>query len=521
MKIWLPLLLGVSTAFLYLVTAQRAFYDDGIRFEAMLGADNLSYIHILYLPVVAFIRDVFPLAGIDAEIALKITAAVSGGAAVAMTCRIALETLIHPGKAVAVALLLAGLFGFWFHSTATELHAFHAAFASCLLLGLIRIVDAPQRANFGLLLLLFVGAFVTPASHASGVATGLPILGALYYAKGARLRMVVALGAGFAAWGGLYYYLYIQDGLFQGYSAAQSDKLPRLLANPGLLPGQIQAVAAELLLYSVPASTLIPAGFRVLRQRAPKHAVLCLLWILGWAILALPVGDRAYGSNFIATMPAQALLAVVALHGLATSPLRMVLVTALTFLPLGAFLWSGERNALYVYLGSALLLMLMTRPVTARPRWPFLLHLVLAGASTTLMLPIVQRDPIRDNIAAVSVAAGPKAMVLFFETVPNTHATWLRYFPGADQPTGRAFNPFYVQFLPAPEVTTVLDDYRRRIREQVARKGRLFAIYPKDSKSGLLRYQDLLEEFETELRRNFEFQASTVPDLFELRKRTP
>ena len=521
MKTWLPLLLGVSTAFLYLVTAQRAFYDDGIRFEAMLAADNLSYIHILYLPVVAFIRDTLPLAGVDAEIALKITAAVSGGATVAMTCRIALETLIHPGKAIAVALLLAGLFGFWFHSTATELHAFHAAFASCLLLGLIRIVDAPQRVTFGLLLLLFVGAIVTPASHASGVATGLPILGALYYAKGARLRMVVALGAGFAVWGGLYYYLYAQDGLFQGYSSAQSGKLPHLLANPGLLPGQIQAVAAELLLYSVPASTLIPAGVRVLRQRAPKHAVLCVLWILGWAILALPVGDRAYGSNFIATMPAQALLAVVALHGLATSPFRMVLVTVLTFLPLAAFLWLGELSALYVYLGSALLLLLMTRPVTARPRWPFLLHLVLAVASTTLMLPIVQRDPIRDNIAAVSVAAGPKAMVLFFETMPNTHATWVRYFPGADKPTGRAFNPFYVQFLPSPDVAAVLDGYRRRIRAQVARKGRLFATYPEGSKDKVLRYKDLLAQFEAELRRDFEFQRTTVPDLFELRKRTP
>jgi hypothetical protein len=163
----------------------------------------------------------------------------------------------------------------------------------------------------------------------------------------------------------------------------------------------------------------------------------------------------------------------------------------------------------------------MARSVTARPRWPFLLHLVLAGTSATLMLPIVQRDPVRDKIAAVSVATGPNATVLFFETTPNTHATWVRYFPGADKATGRAFNPFYVQFLAAPDVAAALEGYRRRIGAQVARQGRLFAVYPEDSKRKLLRYQDRLGEFEAELRRDFVFQRTTVPELFELRKRTP
>ncbi|MEE2885941.1 MAG: hypothetical protein VX951_00795 [Planctomycetota bacterium] len=518
MKNWLPILTGLLAAAFYLLTLQRGYYDDGIRFEGMLGAGDLAYIHVLYLPVVLGLRDLLSSVGVDSEQALKITAALSGGFAVGITCRVALDTFIYPAKAIAVALLLAGLFGFWFHSTATELHAFHAAFASCLLLGLIRFVDAPERATPGLYLLLFFGAATTPASHASGVATGLPILCALCFAGGARRRLLMVIGAGLAVWGGVYYYLYE---LFEGYSTAQSDKLPRLLENPGLLPGQIQAVAAELLLYSVPASTLIPAGFRVLCQKVPKQGMLCLSWILGWAILALPVGDRAYGSNFVATMPAQALLAIAALHGLAVSPWRMILTALLAFLPLPVFWYLGELAAVIGSLGSALVLWVLVRPAIARPRWPFLLHVVLFAVSAVVMAPIIQRDPIRDQIAAVAALVDPDATVVLLEKSPNKHLIWARYFPGAQEPNARVCNPFFVDYLVPEKVAPTLDEYRRRVAAQAARQGRVFLVRESGDGGSPSRYEAEVDTFLGDLRREYSTHPTALPGLFELKKRQP
>ena len=518
MKVWLPVLIGGLATALYAATMQRSYYDDGIRFEGMLEAGDLAYIHLIYLPVVAGLRELLAFADVSSEQALKIVAALSGGFTVGMACRLGLDTLVSPVKALAVAALLSGLLGFWFHSTATELHAFHAAFASCLLVGLIRVVHAPERMTGGLWLLLFFGALMTPASHASGVATGLPIALVFFFARGARLRFALAIGAGFAIWIGAYLYFYE---LFEGYSVAQSDKLPRLLKDPGLLPGQMQAVAAELLLYSVPASTLIPAGFAVLRQKVPRQAMLCLAWILGWAILALPVGDRAYASNFIATMPAQALFAICALHGLATSPTRMLLVTVLAFLPAPAFWYLGELEALFVYLGTAAVLWWMVRPAVSQPRWPFLLHAVTFGLSVWLILPLIQRDPVRDQIRAVDAAAGADATVLFLEKMPNDHALWVRYFPGAAGSEPRAFNPYAAEYVVPAKVSPMLDGYRQTLAARVAGPGRVFLVEQAGAGSPELRYPAHLAKFLADLKRDYTYQAGEVPGMFELKKRVP
>jgi len=518
MRVWLPVLVGGFAAALYAVTMQRAYYDDGIRFEGMLESGDLAYIHILYLPVVAGLRELLAFADVSSEQALKFVSVLSGGFTVGMVCRLALDTLVHPGKALAVALLLSGLLGFWFHSTATELHAFHAAFATCLLVGLIRVVHAPDRVTPGLCLLLFFGAAMTPASHASGVATALPIALTFFFARGARVRLLVVIGAGFAVWAAAYWYFYE---LFEGYSLAQSDKLPRLLQNPGLLPGQLRAVASELLLYSTPASTLIPAGFVVLRQKVPRQAMLCLTWILGWAILALPVGDRAYGSNFIATMPAQALFAIVALHGLGTSPARMLLVSALAFLPAPAFLCLGELEALYAYVGSAVVLLWMVRPAVPNPRWPFLLHLGTFGLSLWFLMPLIQRDPVRDQIRAVEAAVGADATVLFLEKMPNDHTLWVRYFPGVQGPDRRAFNPYVVDYVELAEVAPILKTYRQALAAGVAGKGKVFLVEQAGAGARVLRYPAPLTKFLADVQRDYTKHPSGVPGMFELKKRVP
>ena len=90
----IPLLLFVLSTGLYLQTMQQAIYGDGIFLEPQLGAGNLAYNHILYLPLVWMVWSAIgAVVDISAETAMKLVSALAGGAGVALTYLIALRVL--------------------------------------------------------------------------------------------------------------------------------------------------------------------------------------------------------------------------------------------------------------------------------------------------------------------------------------------------------------------------------------------------------------------------------------------
>ena len=85
---WQPWALGIAAAVLYLLTAQRQLYGDGLFFEDKLkqGGQILLYNHALFLPLSKLTEVVVSLfVEIDGERAMKIVAALAGGLGVAMT----------------------------------------------------------------------------------------------------------------------------------------------------------------------------------------------------------------------------------------------------------------------------------------------------------------------------------------------------------------------------------------------------------------------------------------------------
>ena len=80
-----PVAVIVSAVLLYLLTAQRQLYNDGIFFLTMLEnsrtGGSLLYSHPLYLPVVAAVWHGLEVldSSATAELAMKVTSACAGG----------------------------------------------------------------------------------------------------------------------------------------------------------------------------------------------------------------------------------------------------------------------------------------------------------------------------------------------------------------------------------------------------------------------------------------------------------
>ena len=111
---------------------------------------------------------------------MKSLSAIAGGVGVAMTFLVARQTMENNVRAVVAAVTLMGLMGYWFHSTATELHALHAACASVLLLGLLRAFNCKEDLDPLTGLLCAAGTLLVPISHTSGYFAAVPIVYVLW-----------------------------------------------------------------------------------------------------------------------------------------------------------------------------------------------------------------------------------------------------------------------------------------------------------------------------------------------------
>lgn len=498
---WIALLLFVLSTGLYLLTRQRAIYGDGIFFESHLANGNLAYGQILYLPLVyAAWSCLGTVLDISAETVLKVVSALAGGAGVALTFLIACQTLTSTLRALAAALLLVGLSGYWFHSTATELHTVHAACALVLFLGLVHTLQAVQtaaRIPRGTLSLLFLGTALTLASHTSGIAVLLPTLYVVTLTRrssAARRQLLLGIGAGLLVFSACYLWLTSSHPAMQRYASDHSLKMFSVFTAPETLPPKTLGAARELLLYAVPASTLLPAGLRVLFHTAPGHAWLCLLWVIAWPLVVLPVGDFAFGSYHMPTLPVQAILAVTAWHGVATNVPRAILALALAVAPAAATLVGLQADlgraamdwSLAAWVPAAAALFWLAGNHTPNPRWLLALPVMSLVLSAAFLPPILGQDLIRDRIRAVAAAVGGQDLVLYATTDTVVHHHWKRFFPGS------AVNLRMLDHDPA-----LLAVLQSRAQEALDGKRSLWLVSDLENESGgtdFQRFRDLLRE---------------------------
>ena len=269
--------LFVVSAGLYFLTRQAAITADGIYFDDMLQRGRLVNHHLLYLPLVWAVQEgLSSVVDVTPELAMKIVSALAGGAGVALTFLLANRALQTPGRSIVAALTMMGLMGYWFHSTATELHALQAASAAVLMLGLLRALDCDGCMDSRTWCLCASGALLVPLSHMSGYAAALPILYVvLRIAATARVALIMALlcgGLGFAAIYGAVY--------FSDVGLGEAVQFAAEVSATGFSWSTTQGVLIQFSLYALPATTLAPAGLRVLFR---THSV---------AVVLLVVGDR-------------------------------------------------------------------------------------------------------------------------------------------------------------------------------------------------------------------------------------
>jgi hypothetical protein len=474
----IPWILFVVAAGLYLLTRQRMICGDGIFFDEMLQAGVLMNIHLLQLPLAwSLWTGLSAVVDVSPETAMKILSALAGAAGVAMTYSVGRRLLESSAQALAAALTLMVLVGYWFHSTATELHALHAACASVLLLGLVRALRAGEHGNTSLgkttLSCCALGALLTPLSHLSGVAMGLPILYALWKVRPPlRWQLLVALAAGSLAFA-----------LVFGISYQLSDNVKTSFANSsvaatGWSATGIVAMLEQWLLYAIPVSPLVPAGLAVLFRANPRLAWFSLLWVVAWPLVVSRHTDFLLGSYHAPTFPVQVILATLALRHLARTPLRAVLVMALASAPMvgpmardaaGLALDNVRETTvlcpamddldlgLCVWVIAATILFGIARgPGPSRPRWLPILPLATLLLSVPYLVPKLTGDPYRDRIREVSRVVGGSDLVLYLPESFSERNHWRRFFRIGNRERG--FSPADKEYRPVP-----LESYRGAI----------------------------------------------------------
>ncbi|MHC4515694.1 MAG: ArnT family glycosyltransferase [Planctomycetota bacterium] len=454
----IPMVLFFVATGLYLATMQRMLFGDGIFFDEMLQRGSLMNHHLLQLPLVwSLWAGLSVFADVSHETAMKVLSALTGGFGVAMTYLVARRILDSTAQALVAAITLMVVIGYWFHSTATELHALHAACAVVLLLGLTRAITAEQRLDKTTLTCCAIGTLLTPMSHLSGFAMGLPIVYVIWKIRSQlRRQLVMAVGSGFLVFAVIFGVSYWLSRQVRGSWSVASD-----ISTTGISMRAIFNMLGQFLLYAVPVSPLVPAGLRLLSRTAPRQALLCLLWVISWPIAVAPHPDFSFGSYHTPTFPVQAILAVVALQGLTRTPLRAVAAMVLAALPMVGPVTVNLDLGLWVWVFAAAILFEMAGEPVSRPRWLPILPVTTLLLAAPYLIPKLSADPYRDRIREVSRLVAPADLVFYMPEDTNERNHWRRFFRADNKE--RAHCPADVDFLPAnrrDEAPTRLKAYR-------------------------------------------------------------
>lgn len=483
---WKPWAIGLAAFVFYSLTAQRQLWGDGLFFRRMLedGGEKLIYNHALFLPLTKLVELSVSLAvPIGPESAMKILAALAGGVGVGVTFVISRQLLPAGRGAAATAVMLACMMGFWFHSTATELHSLHAACASLLFWRLLLVLDTQTLATTGSCVLLGFACLVTVGSHVTGATMMLPIAYVFWRAGAARWRFAISIIAGLSVFLAYYAFIMMREGGLSGFTGGHVAKLTEAL-DWNRAPGLLLACLAEFGLYAMPALVLLPAGLRVLLRSAPGRAWLCVTWLIAWPMLAWSVSDRSFGAYYAPTFPVQAVLAISALQGLARRPLHLAVGLGMAFASvgisftvnwydLGLDLESGPLLAVAVCCVVPTILVGSPRPA---PRSVWGLPAIALLISAIFMPWLITVDKFRDRIAivkaftdAVDAREGSRSLVIFLARGTGNHHHWLDFFEGALDDESRAFNPVFTCCLPrADERQSLMKSHRTVLAKALA-----------------------------------------------------
>lgn len=468
----LALALGAGALALYLAWPQRRFFGDGMGFYGYLCDGRLRCPQIGYLPAVwALHRCLEPL-GVSLERALHLASSVSGAATIAGTYILA-RLVLARGPAAIAAAATAVLPGFWFHSTTTEIHTFHSAFATILLIGISRTIETREVPTAQLAL----GVFGSLASHFSGVAAVLP--GAVALAR-ARKRWLLAVSAGATAvvFAIVYSAIHSGDPQTAAYQESLRVMYRDLWNDPSRIPVAFGASLNQLFLYALPASTALLGGLVVMARKG--HSALALGWLLwcaGYFAITAATGSEEFGSYFVPMDGVRSICGVILTTALARNLWTSSAAVVACLLPAGiAVLLESPEAGCNIWLITMLLLSALAAAAPLeelgealpwRRLAPSALLALLGGAlSVGFVVRDFPKDPLRDRIEAVSKAVGDDDAVLFIERDGLSHMYWERMF---DQRGGRRFI-MNVTELDTP--TLELPDPRKQKLEKVIRERR-------------------------------------------------
>jgi hypothetical protein len=470
-----PLLVGAAATLLYLLTLQRRLFGDGVFLLDQFEAGDLRYYHPLFLPAADLLRGALAL---DHESALKWLSALGGGLAAGAACIAGRAVLRSARAGLCAGALVALLPGFWFHATASELHAFHAGCAALLLTALVRVVRRGALGSAANQARLAAAAALTPLSHLSGASAFLPALAAAFALQRDRVRTLLALAAGAATFGA-------GAALLRERVSRHAPDFGDIYATSlAVLPRLLHDGFHELLVPAVPASVLVPAGLLAVFASSRALGWVLALWIAAWCVPCFPIGDmNSHGSYYVPTYPAQAILAIAALRRLRG---RRVAALAAALAP-GA-LAAVPYAALPAWAVAAWLVVRWSRPGPAEPFRAMRAAPLLLGAFVWSLVSIVagcRDDAVRDRIARLSELTGATPEVVYLmESNGADLSLWGRgYRPGGRVPQSAGpradlVNLYRVELAGPTEAARMLENVRARIREETEAGRNVWVIGP-------------------------------------------
>ncbi|MBI3818938.1 MAG: DUF2723 domain-containing protein [Planctomycetes bacterium] len=444
--VW-ALALSLAAFLIYIFYPQRGLYSDGIFYLRDLEQGAWRSQYLTYFPLVHCARLLLsPVHAITMEDAIRLVSAVGGAAGVGLwflTGRLLLKSNFAAGVAAAMIIFIPG---YWFNATATEVHTQHGAFSALLIYGIVSVLirsSIPARAW----LIVAAGAALTPGSHLSGVAAAPPCLAAIYFSRH-RWKLFSACAAGGILF--LFGYFMIARSMdrIRNYETGFNIIYSEMFKSPSKWPRTIFTATAELFIYASPASTLVPAGFRVIARSARPVVWIFGLAFIGYFLLCAPTEVLEMGCYYVPTIGMQALLAIAAYREIAKSPGRALTVIIVAFAPALVTVFSASRDAGTIVwaFASAFCWFLIppAAPESRRlPRSAFLAPFFTCILTALAVARDFKNDPVRDRAAAVAEIAGAKGCIILADFSAAAQATWLYYY----QHRGSGAAPFIMNLF--------------------------------------------------------------------------
>lgn len=458
----------------YLSFPQRAFFGDGLPLLHVLERGELRSQYLFYLPMVQSVQWVASLVSdLSLEAALKLTSVLGGAGGVVVWFFVALEVFKTLVPAAAAASILIFMPGYWFFATATQVSSLHACFAGVLFWGFLQFLRNDRSVWRGSVAVAF-GTLFSLSTHLSACSNVFIAIGVLLYTQ-RKLTLLAAGGAGVAAF--LFFDMWGHTLIF-GDSSYRGEVLSFYLQSlerfdaVGLLTVISTIGLDQLLIYTLPASILVPAGLSLCWKNDRPLAVAIVLWVFGYLVVGAPFGVIEWGRYFVPTMGLQAILAVTVIRHLATPVWAAILLVILPIAPVCFAAHYYMTAALWTILGISVLLAIAVRFLKPSPTRfvtigaPFALAIITGITSLSTVVSSFPIDVLRDQIDAVSHYTGGKGLLVICERYLLCKEYWYRYFNPARRTI--PLNLLELDFLADDQATNRRDYFTAEIERHLS-----------------------------------------------------